>query len=460
MPMVPAEHRTRLRSPSPSTLARPCHHHQSHRCIVTPQTNITISGKATDALSGVASVQAAMGSGAFVPVTFDASGSFQFTTGLALNRSARRHPWPALPGHRQRRQQFDALRIHPADQPPVTPAFQLDPTANTGTTANPVTTAGVVTLIGHTDPNVTVTLDGPTFQTISSNTGTFQFANVPLSLGTTPSPPRPRTWPARRLQPRRSTASRRRASRTPVVVWNQAAPERHPDRRHRPAVCLRAPGHGAGRGLRRGQRHRRDARAMLFKMTAPAGASAKPPWTPPRRRPELPLPGPAEQPSTPSWPARSARCPTARRRPTAWPWARRSATRSSPCANDGSNTFVDFIPGTARATGSRRRRRTAEAARPAVGQPDAVGHDQPEPVPPGRAAGPDSRPVGRCRQRGREPGQRQQHDADGRPDADRPVLERRSRHLHAAGPLERHRRRRSPSSRATAWPTTPACSPS
>jgi hypothetical protein len=48
-------------------------------------TNITIAGHVADALSGVASLQARVDSGAFANVSFDASGGFQFTTALALD---------------------------------------------------------------------------------------------------------------------------------------------------------------------------------------------------------------------------------------------------------------------------------------------------------------------------------------------------------------------------------------
>ncbi|HQU41647.1 MAG TPA: Ig-like domain-containing protein [Pirellulales bacterium] len=50
--------------------------------------NETISGHVADATSGVASLVAAVDAGAFVPVTFDASGNFNFVTALALDGTA------------------------------------------------------------------------------------------------------------------------------------------------------------------------------------------------------------------------------------------------------------------------------------------------------------------------------------------------------------------------------------
>jgi hypothetical protein len=152
--------------------------------LVTTKTNITVSGKASDALSGIASVQASVDSGPFAAVGFDPSGNFGFLTTLALDGNADGIHKVLFRGSDNAGNTFDApFSFTLLTKAPAAPAFQIDPTANTGTAANPVTTAGVVTLIGHTDPNVTVTLVGPAFQTMSSNTGTFQFTNVPLSLG-------------------------------------------------------------------------------------------------------------------------------------------------------------------------------------------------------------------------------------------------------------------------------------
>src|SRR5262249_29251923 len=51
-------------------------------------TNVTVAGRVTDAVSGVASLEAQVDAGAFAPVTLDASGNFSFPTALALDGSA------------------------------------------------------------------------------------------------------------------------------------------------------------------------------------------------------------------------------------------------------------------------------------------------------------------------------------------------------------------------------------
>ena len=50
--------------------------------------NVTITGQATDNLSGVASLQVQVDRGAYAPLTFDANGNFSFTTSFALTGAA------------------------------------------------------------------------------------------------------------------------------------------------------------------------------------------------------------------------------------------------------------------------------------------------------------------------------------------------------------------------------------
>ena len=50
--------------------------------------NLLVAGRVTDALSGVASLQAQVDAGAFFNVAFDSSGAFHFDTALPLNGTA------------------------------------------------------------------------------------------------------------------------------------------------------------------------------------------------------------------------------------------------------------------------------------------------------------------------------------------------------------------------------------
>jgi hypothetical protein len=50
--------------------------------------NVSVTGKATDGLSGVAALQAAVDNGAFAPISLSASGEFNYSTSLAVDGSA------------------------------------------------------------------------------------------------------------------------------------------------------------------------------------------------------------------------------------------------------------------------------------------------------------------------------------------------------------------------------------
>ena len=106
------------------------------------------------------------------------------------------------------------------------------------------------------------------------------------------------------------------------------------------------------------------------------------------------------------------------------------------------------------ASGGRPRRCTTSALTAAVGRPRAVRDDQPRSVPAGWSAGPDQPGLGRRRQRDQVARRARQHDAHRRPDADRPLLGRRRRHLHAAGALEPDRRAGRAAAGPAAWTKT------
>jgi hypothetical protein len=152
---------------------------------VTTKTNVTIIGQATDTLPGDGTLQAAVDAGPFVLVPLDSSGNFSFITALPLDGTADGTHHVLFRAADKAGKTFDAdFSFTLLTKPPATPVFALDPTANTGTLDNPITTAGIATLIGHTDPNVSVTLVGTGLQTVTNNTGSFQFPNVSLMVGT------------------------------------------------------------------------------------------------------------------------------------------------------------------------------------------------------------------------------------------------------------------------------------
>ncbi len=79
---------------------------------------------------------------------------------------------------------------------PASPVFDLAPASDSGTLHDHSTDASVVTLQGTTETNATVTLVGLGLTTTADAGGAFQFTNVALVLGPTPSPPGPLMRPA------------------------------------------------------------------------------------------------------------------------------------------------------------------------------------------------------------------------------------------------------------------------
>lgn len=72
------------------------------------------------------------------------------------------------------------------DRTTPTPTFGLALTSDSGTLGDQQTEAGRVTLIGQTDPNATVVLQSLGLTTLATSTGTFQFPDVPLVVGSNP----------------------------------------------------------------------------------------------------------------------------------------------------------------------------------------------------------------------------------------------------------------------------------
>jgi hypothetical protein len=69
-----------------------------------------------------------------------------------------------------------------------TTSYTLSVSGQGGTAGAHQTVAARVTLVGQTDPNVSVTLLETGATTVSSNTGTFQFPDVMLARGGNPFP--------------------------------------------------------------------------------------------------------------------------------------------------------------------------------------------------------------------------------------------------------------------------------
>ncbi len=146
--------------------------------------NVTIAGEVTGTVADVASLSEQVNSGPVVPLEFDSSGDFQFTTGLALDGSADGIHTVRLVATDVRGNVSGPtdIRFTLDTIPPVQPAFSLA-TVDQENGLALSTTDGQATLTGQTDANVSLNIAQTGATASSTNTGAFQFPGVGLALG-------------------------------------------------------------------------------------------------------------------------------------------------------------------------------------------------------------------------------------------------------------------------------------
>jgi hypothetical protein len=160
--------------------------------------------------------------GNFDDGTFTADGSGNYAAPVALSEGLNTLQFQVQDGFGQQRNATVAITLD--TQPPVVPVFDLSSTSIADASAAHQTSAARVTLVGQTDPNVTVTLVETGATTLSTNTGAFQFPNVMLALGGNPFTVQA-TDAAGNASSSTQTITRVAASGQPnaVIAWNQAA---------------------------------------------------------------------------------------------------------------------------------------------------------------------------------------------------------------------------------------------
>src|SRR5207253_50751 len=123
--------------------------------------NVSVTGQVTDNFSGVATLQEAVDAGPFTNVSFDATGKFSFTTTLAVDGSADGSHTVQFQATDKAGNvsNFTDVSFTLDTTPPVPPAFDLDLVSDTVPVGDASTILPVVTLIGQTDPGVTVRLE-------------------------------------------------------------------------------------------------------------------------------------------------------------------------------------------------------------------------------------------------------------------------------------------------------------
>jgi hypothetical protein len=135
--------------------------------------------------SAVAVLQAQVDSGPSLPVSFDSTtGAFHFTTQLPLDGTADG-------AHAVHFRAVDSvgntttvdLGFTLDTTPPPQPRFSLAQADSEGASSNLAATNSQVTLVGQTDPDITVTLVGKGMTALTTKSGTFQFVGVSLTQG-------------------------------------------------------------------------------------------------------------------------------------------------------------------------------------------------------------------------------------------------------------------------------------
>jgi hypothetical protein len=152
-------------------------------------TQITVTGRATDAQSGVAQVLVHVDTGADKTLTIDAAGNFSYTTSLPLDGSADgKHVLHFRAVDRAGNSSATSDVTFTLDtKPPATPTFNLDAASDTLPVGDSFTTKDTVTLVGTTEKGAAVSLRGTSIASVAdSKAGSFTLTGVSLALGDNP----------------------------------------------------------------------------------------------------------------------------------------------------------------------------------------------------------------------------------------------------------------------------------
>ena len=340
--------------------------------------------------------------------------------------------------------------------PPAQPNFGPAQSDREASTNGLATTNSQITLVGQTDPDAMVTLEGTRLTAQSTNTGTFQFTGVPLVLGNN-------TLSVKAVD-EAGNASQASATiqRDPspggvnqVIYWNQVQLQAIENDASTPEV--------ASRGLAMVSASVYDAVNAIngtpgyyVSLKAPADASADAAVASASYT-VLSYLYPAQQSNLDAILAADlANIPDGQSKTDGLAVGQSVAnTIIAMRADDGSTSYVAYTPGTAPGDWQPTGPAFAPAENPqwATLKPFAMTSDsQFRPGPP--PAAPPARSIRRpMSNQTLTLGVVNSTTRSGRRDADRQILERRSRHIYSARPLELDCRERLRSSRATAWRT-------
>jgi cyclophilin family peptidyl-prolyl cis-trans isomerase len=150
----------------------------------TQKTNLTVTGKAADDRSGLASVQVSVDNGAFQNVSFNSTGAFTFTTSFGTTGgSDGKHNLRFRATDKAGNQSSIANASFTLDTFVTPPSVNLAPESDTGVIGDLITATATVNFVGTTDPNVDVTLVAPNMTAKSDASGKFRFDGISLTQG-------------------------------------------------------------------------------------------------------------------------------------------------------------------------------------------------------------------------------------------------------------------------------------
>src|SRR5207253_3217369 len=149
--------------------------------------NVTVVGRVSDNLSGVAKLEAQMDNGSFSPASFDSSGAYSFLTQLPGDGSADGlHSVHIRATDQAGNVSPVAAVTFTLDTIPPAVSFDLDPSTDSDPVGDGQTTFASVILTGQTEPNLAVKLVETGATTTADASGRFQFPGVSLALGSNP----------------------------------------------------------------------------------------------------------------------------------------------------------------------------------------------------------------------------------------------------------------------------------
>jgi RHS repeat-associated protein len=149
--------------------------------------NVRVSGHVSDDLSGVASLEWAVDTGAHAGVPVNGSGDFSFSTALRLDGSGDGPHLVHLVATDRVGNVSPVQDIaFTLDTIPPDVVFGLAPESDTPPLGDDQTSFATVTLVGSTEPNTPVVLQPTCASTVSNNNGEFVFPSVALVPGANP----------------------------------------------------------------------------------------------------------------------------------------------------------------------------------------------------------------------------------------------------------------------------------